>query len=160
MEHAYLLIGGNEGDRANYLFKAREAIQLHCGNIVKQSSVYETEAWGLTQQPPFLNQALEVLTSLSPGELLRSILEIETSLGRTREQKYGPRTIDIDILLFGSSIVQLPHLIIPHPELANRRFALHCLNEIAPDLVHPVLERTIAELLRQSADPLLVNKFS
>jgi 2-amino-4-hydroxy-6-hydroxymethyldihydropteridine diphosphokinase len=160
MEHAYLLIGGNQGDRQTYLEKAKKAIGMHCGELTSESAVYETEAWGQTEQAPFLNQALELQTAKSPEELLACILQIETALGRRREQRYGPRTIDIDILLFGKRVVDLPFLIVPHPELANRRFALHCLNDIAPDLVHPVYKKKICEMLLESKDPLQVNKFT
>jgi len=158
MNEAYLLIGGNVGDRPYWLAKARTAIESHCGNVVGISSIYETEAWGNLVQGPFLNQAIQLETSLSPQELLKTILEIETLLGRKREVRYGPRKIDIDILLYNDLVLDSDNLVIPHPEIENRRFALECLNEIAPGKIHPKLHKTISQLLDQTNDPLKVNK--
>jgi 2-amino-4-hydroxy-6-hydroxymethyldihydropteridine diphosphokinase len=160
MNSVYLLIGGNMGDRMGYLQHAKEAIGKNAGSILEASAIYETEAWGLTHQEKFLNQALKIETWLLPKELLRSVLDIEESLGRKRDVKYGPRTIDIDILFYGDEIVHEPHLEIPHPEIQNRRFALQCLNDIAPAYHHPVLHKTIAQLLAECPDPLMVNKFN
>ena len=158
MNEAYLLIGGNVGNRLYWLAKARNAIETHCGHMVSVSSIYETEAWGNQDQEPFLNQAIRLETSLTAGELLKTILEIETGLGRIREVRYGPRSIDIDILFFNDLVMDTEHLVIPHPEIQNRRFALECLNEIAPGKVHPKLHKTISQLLDQTNDPLKVNK--
>jgi 2-amino-4-hydroxy-6-hydroxymethyldihydropteridine diphosphokinase len=160
MNKAYLLIGGNMGDRESYLSKAKTAIEKECGKIIKQSAIYETEAWGMTEQSAFLNQALAVQTRLDPEELLYAILTIEEKLGRKREIKYGPRIIDIDILLFNNEIINIHNLRIPHPEMQNRRFALQCLNDIASKKNHPVFRKTIAQLLAECTDPLTVNKFS
>jgi 2-amino-4-hydroxy-6-hydroxymethyldihydropteridine diphosphokinase len=160
MNLVYLLIGGNMGDRMDYLMRAKEAINKNSGTILQASDVYETEAWGLTRQEKFLNQALRIDTQLPPKELLHSLLQIEESLGRKRELRYGPRIIDIDILFYGKEIVHEKHLEIPHPEIQNRRFALQCLNDIAPSFIHPVLHKTIAQLLAESTDPLMVNKFN
>ena len=160
MEDVYLLIGGNMGNREEYLEKAKLAIEKRCGKIKKQSAVYETEAWGITHQEKFLNQALAIQTRLSPQDLLNTILDIEGLLGRKRAVKYGPRIIDIDILLYNNQVVNLRDLKIPHPELQNRRFALQCLNDIASDQVHPVLQKPVAQLLAECTDPLTVHKFS
>lgn len=160
MNKAYLLIGGNMGLRENYLSKAKKAIERECGKITKQSAIYETEAWGMTEQSAFLNQALSVQTKLDPEELLHAILTIEEELGRKRDIRYGPRIIDIDILLFNNEIITIPNLEIPHPEMQNRRFALQCLNDIASEKNHPVFQKTIAQLLAECPDPLTVNKFS
>ena len=160
MNEAYLLIGGNIGNREVYLAKARTAIEKKCGQIRKQSAIYETEAWGLQEQAAFLNQALAIQTNFSPEALLRAILKIEEELGRKREIKYGPRIIDIDILLFNDEIIHKQNLTIPHPEMKNRRFALQCLNDIASEKIHPVFRKTIATLLAECTDPLTVNKFS
>jgi len=160
MSPAYLLIGGNMGDRMEYLQLATTAIHQQAGRIIASSAIYETEAWGLTNQDKFLNQALCINTLLPPKELLRTLLQIEEHLGRKREARYGPRIIDIDILFYGQEIVREPHLKIPHPEIQNRRFALQCLNDIAPEFCHPVLHKTIAQLLAECADPLVVNKFN
>jgi 2-amino-4-hydroxy-6-hydroxymethyldihydropteridine diphosphokinase len=158
MQNAYLLTGGNKGDRENYLAKAVIAIERRCGSVVAKSAIFETEAWGLEDQPAYLNQALHLTTQLSAQALLTAILEIEKGLGRVRDVKYGPRTIDIDILFYGQEIIEVPGLIIPHPHIHERRFALECLNDIAPALIHPVFNKTIRFLLKECTDSLTVNK--
>lgn len=160
MNSVYLLIGGNMGDRMDYLFRAREAIGKNAGMILECSAIYETEAWGLTNQDKFLNQALRIDTQLKPKDLLNTLLQIEETLGRKREIKYGPRIIDIDILFYGQEIIHEPQLTIPHPEIQNRRFALQCLEDIATAFCHPILHKTISQLLAECADPLVVNKFN
>ncbi len=160
MNHAYLLIGGNLGDREQQLSAARELIGRQCGSIISASSLYQTAAWGNTEQPDFLNQALEIATSLNARQLMRRILKTEKMMGRVRKEKYGPRIIDIDILLFNNEQYQFSFLKIPHPELPNRRFALLPLAEIAPDLLHPVLKKSIRQLLVECPDPLEVRKYS
>lgn len=158
MNKAYLLIGGNMGDRKKQLKKAVVKIEKVCGKIALLSHFYETAAWGKTDQPSFYNQALVVDTTLPALELLDAILHIETSMGRRRVEKFGPRVIDIDILLFNDAHIHYPSLEVPHPELGNRRFALEPLNEIAPDVVHPLLKKTISRLLKECADTLEVRK--
>lgn len=158
MHIAYLLTGGNSGNRGENLLKAQEKIAKECGEILFASSIYETAAWGLKEQPNFYNQALKIETELNATELLEHILTIEKSLGRIRKLKYGPRTIDIDILFFGDEIIEQPYLTIPHPELQNRRFALQCLVEIAPEILHPVFGKTILQLLKECEDSLEVRK--
>lgn len=160
MNTAYLLIGGNMGNREEQLTAAKEAIEKQCGRLVRQSSLYETAAWGEEKQASFLNQALELLTPLHPEELLHTVLLIEEKSGRKREMQYGPRLIDIDILLFNSAVVQKANLVIPHPQLHNRRFALTPLAEIAPEVVHPVLVKSIKQLLDECPDKLNVQKIS
>lgn len=159
MNKAYLLTGGNLGDREQNLATARQFIEEQCGQVVKASSIYETAAWGKNDQPPFLNQVLEIETKLTPRQLLKKILAIETKIGRIRKEKYGPRLIDIDILLFKDSVYNYPALKIPHPELQNRRFALVPLAEIAPTLMHPIFKKAIAELLADCPDTLEVARF-
>lgn len=158
MNHAYLLIGGNIGNRTENLSKTRALIGSRCGQILKESSVFETSAWGKTDQPDFLNQALLVETTHPATVLLNTVLGIERELGRFRAEKFGPRTIDIDIILFNNDIIHLPQLSIPHPNMQDRRFVMAPMAEIAPDLVHPVLEKTMLELLRDCPDQLPVNK--
>ncbi|MDZ4070342.1 MAG: 2-amino-4-hydroxy-6-hydroxymethyldihydropteridine diphosphokinase [Sediminibacterium sp.] len=158
MNTAYLLTGGNMGNRLNHLRQAAEWIQQKCGKILAQSSVYETEAWGKTDQPAFLNQALQVETDLSPDALMQALLDIETVMGRTRTIKMGPRIIDLDILLIDDLIQTSALLTIPHPALTLRKFALLPLAEIAPLLMHPLEKKSILELLEICPDTLNVQK--
>jgi len=160
MNTAFLLIGGNLGDRLENLSQARAAIAQHCGTITTASAIYETAAWGLENQHHFLNQALALQTFSKPHTLLQCLLEVEKSLGRVREKKYGPRLIDIDILLYDALVLETPDLKIPHPELQNRRFALTCLADIAPGVMHPLFQKPIATLLAECTDPLAVHKFA
>ncbi|HEY6899164.1 MAG TPA: 2-amino-4-hydroxy-6-hydroxymethyldihydropteridine diphosphokinase [Puia sp.] len=158
MNISYLLIGGNQGERTAQLARARERIEARAGRLTGCSSLYETAAWGKTDQPDFLNQALEVETALEAPRLLGVILGIEEEMGRKRLEKYGSRIIDIDILFFNDAILRLPNLVIPHPQIQNRRFVLAPMAEIAPLLKHPVLGKTIQELLNDCTDPLAVRK--
>lgn len=159
MNEAYLLTGGNIGNRLDYLSKAKEAIRKRCGSILKQSSIYETAAWGMENQEAFLNQVLKIETDLAPEVLLKTILQIEEELGRKRQLKYGPRTVDIDILFFNDEIINQEGLKIPHPQMQNRRFVLVPLNEIACGKIHPVFQKPVSELLDECPDLLEVNKF-
>src|SRR5262245_47850928 len=124
MNTAYLLIGGNLGDRRQNLLQAVSLINEQCGAVIISSSIYETEAWGKTDQTSFLNQALKISTELNARQLMRKVLRIEKSMGRERKEKMGPRLIDIDILFYGNEIHDLRFLKIPHPEIQNRRFVL------------------------------------
>jgi 2-amino-4-hydroxy-6-hydroxymethyldihydropteridine diphosphokinase len=158
MNTAYLLIGGNLGDRAAYLEQAVKEIEALCGSITRISSIYETAAWGNTKQPAFYNQAIQLTTPLPPETLLEQLLAIEIEMGRVRTQKYGPRTIDLDILMIDDNVIDTLALTIPHPELHNRRFALLPLAEIAPSLFHPILDKSVSELLVNCPDTLDVQK--
>lgn len=159
MNISYLLIGGNQGDRLARLATARDYIELAGGKILLASAVYETAAWGITDQPDFLNQALQVEAGHDAPAWLLTLLGIEEKMGRRRQEKYGPRIIDIDILFFNNSIIRQTGLTIPHPEVQHRRFALAPLEEIAPLLIHPVLGKTIRTLLAECTDPLAVKQF-
>lgn len=155
---AYLLTGSNLGDRASSLQKANALIAQSCGKIISFSSLYETAPWGLLEQPAFLNQAIAVETSLEPEELMRRLLEIEAAMGRIRDARYGPRIIDLDILLYDQVVMDQPILNLPHPALPQRRFALTPLAEIAPALLHPVLQKNMQELLAECTDDSDVQK--
>jgi 2-amino-4-hydroxy-6-hydroxymethyldihydropteridine diphosphokinase len=158
MNIAYLLTGGNEGDRFLHMQQARTNIELICGQLLQVSSLYETEPWGNTDQPDFLNQVILIDTKLSPEELLRAILSIEKKGRRKRTVKNAPRTIDIDILFYNDLILEKPGLSIPHPRIADRRFVLEPLNEISPEFIHPVIGKTIHRLLLECKDELAVKK--
>ena len=160
MNTVYLLTGGNVGNREQYLHKTADRIALACGTITSRSALYETEAWGKTDQPAFLNQALELATEMAPLALLNALQFIEHAEGRQRTELYAPRTIDIDILLFNQLVIDMPSLTIPHPQMARRRFVLQPLQEIAASYIHPVLQITISEMLQACTDPLAVKKFS
>ncbi len=157
-DNIFLLLGSNLNDRENMLARARSRLESYAIEITSQSGLYETDAWGNTNQPPFLNQALQVRAAFNPEELLKITREIESDLGRIRYERWGPRCIDIDILYWDQRIITKPDLKIPHPEIHNRRFALTPLHELAPDFRHPVLNLTNAALLRSCADPLPVRR--
>ena len=160
MNTVFLLTGGNLGNRFFNLQHAKELIQQNCGLIVQQSALYKTAAWGFTEQPDFYNQALQLQTNFSANKLMKTLLGIEEMMGRKREIKLGPRIIDIDILLMNDFIINSPLLTIPHPRLAERRFALTLLNEIASNVIHPVLHTSLSELLAACKDNLPVYKIS
>jgi 2-amino-4-hydroxy-6-hydroxymethyldihydropteridine diphosphokinase len=156
MKAAYLLIGGNIGDRLSFMASAIEKMKQKGIELIRQSAIYETAAWGITDQPSFLNQVLEINTSLSPEELLNSLLSIEHELGRIRAEKNGARTIDIDILYFGTKIIAKPGLSIPHDRISIRRFVLVPLAELIPAFIDPKTGKSIVEMLNDCPDTLEV----
>ena len=156
MNLIYLLIGGNLGNRNENLSIAKDSIEKELGKMITSSSIYQTASWGITEQPDFLNQVLLVTTKFSAEESMQIILSIENKMGRIRTLKNASRIIDIDILFFNYEIINSQNLTIPHPEIQNRKFALIPLNEIAPDLMHPVFKRSIKNLLSTSKDELEV----
>ncbi|HVS95979.1 MAG TPA: 2-amino-4-hydroxy-6-hydroxymethyldihydropteridine diphosphokinase [Puia sp.] len=158
MNICYLLIGGNEGDRERRLTEARTRISTGAGAIRKTSFLYETAPWGNPDQSWFLNQALQLGTEHDARTLMSVLLGIEKSMGRTRLEKNGPRPIDIDILFFNDAVLREPGLIVPHPEIPNRRFVLEPLDEIAPSYIHPVLGLSVHQLLGACTDPLEVKR--
>ncbi len=151
---AVLLLGTNLGDKIKMLSDCRGEIEKMAGNIVKVSPIYESEAWGYTSEFNFLNQAIIVQTNLSPQRLLKKNQEIERKLGRTTKKKsgYTDRPIDIDILFYSHQIIQEKGLIIPHLQISNRKFVLLPLNYLMPDYVHPVLNKSISDLLKSCND--------
>jgi len=146
------------GNRQENLEIATRRIAATIGEIKQSSAIYETEAWGLEEQPAFLNQVLLVSSTLNAQQVLKQILNIEHDMGRARIQKFGPRIIDIDILFFNRDIIHEPGLNVPHPQLHLRRFTLKPLNDIAPEFRHPELGKTISDLLSTCPDPLTVKK--
>ncbi|WP_293306944.1 2-amino-4-hydroxy-6-hydroxymethyldihydropteridine diphosphokinase [Pedobacter sp. UBA5917] len=158
---AYLLLGGNLGDREGNLKKAIELLDQNIGRVISVSSLYETAAWGKTDQPAFLNQAVALETDLSALEVLDHALNIEQELGRVRKDKWGERLIDIDLILFGNEVINIPDkLQVPHPHMQNRRFVMEPLAEIAPDVVHPVFGDTILTISKNMEDPLEVKRLA
>lgn len=158
MIDVFLLLGSNLGDRQAFLKNARDHIETGVAPIISPSSVYETQSWGKTDEPDYLNQVLYLKTNIAPRALLEKILGIETLLGRRREEKWGSRTIDIDILFYGQDIINENSLVIPHPELHKRMFTLEPLNELAPDFIHPIFRKSIFQLKSELKSDLHVKK--
>ncbi len=143
----YIALGSNLRERAENLRFARERMDTADLQVLRVSSIYETEPRGLTEQPWFLNQVLEVETTLSPPQLLARLLDIECDMGRKRDLPNGPRIIDLDIILYGDRVVSEAGLQVPHPRMIERRFVLEPLAELAAELYHPIHRRTVSELL-------------
>lgn len=156
-KNLYLLLGTNLGERKLNLEKAIFEIGRKVGSVIKKSGVYETAAWGIMDQPNFLNQVLQIETQFSPQIVLKKILEIEKKMGRIREQKWGARLIDIDILYFGNEIVESENLKIPHPFIQERRFTLMPLVEISPDFIHPIFKENNKTILANCTDQCKVS---
>lgn len=154
MNTVLLLLGSNLGDKCQNLSSASQLIAENIGKITRQSSIYETAAWGKTDQPIFYNQAIEISTILPPETLLSELKKIEQKTGRTQAEKWSARIIDIDIIFYENVIYQSETLTIPHAFMQERNFVLAPLNEIAPDFSHPILQQTVSELLKKSPDKL------
>jgi 2-amino-4-hydroxy-6-hydroxymethyldihydropteridine diphosphokinase len=154
LEGIFLGTGTNLGDRRQNLVRANELIEKKAGPIIQQSSVFKTDAWGITDQPFFYNQVIQITTELPPESLLDVLLTIEKTMGRERIQKWGTRLIDIDLLFYHQKQMISEKLILPHPFIQERNFVLAPMAEMAPDFVHPVLRKTIKTLLEESKDTL------
>jgi 2-amino-4-hydroxy-6-hydroxymethyldihydropteridine diphosphokinase len=158
MNKIYLLLGSNMGNSKQQLTKAVKKIKKKIGTVNRLSSLYSTAAWGNTNQPDFLNQVIVATTKLTAAQTIQTILIIEKEMGRIRTKKNAPRIIDIDILFFNKEIINTKNLTVPHPQLQNRNFVLVPLNQLSPNLKHPVLNKTIHQLLRVCSDKLTVHK--
>lgn len=161
MNVTYLCLGGNIGDREKALNHAIQKISEQVGDIVDKSTIYETEAWGVENQQAYLNQCIKVKTDLKATELIDVLLDIEKELGRERtiNHIYEPRTIDIDILFYNNDIINESKLLVPHPRLHLRKFVLIPLEEIASNYLHPLLNKTIFNLLSECEDTSDVKLF-
>ena len=155
----YLSLGSNLGDRAANLARAVDLLARGSLEVLRRSSLYATEPVGFTAQPWFLNCVVEARTELMPRQLLRVVQQVERSLGRRRAVEGGPRTIDVDILLYGSSVICAADLELPHPRMSERRFVLVPLRELAPGLRHPQLRSTVSELLASTEDTSQVRRW-
>lgn len=149
MPIVHIGIGSNLGNREENCRNALRLISEKAGSLIKQSSMYETQPWGVKDQPEFVNMAVEIETQAEPAVLLGILKGIEQELGRKETSRWGPRTIDLDILFYNDLVIETPDLCIPHPLLHEREFVLIPLGEIAPDKLHPVLKETVKELLSE-----------
>lgn len=157
MNTCYLILGGNIGDKARILEKAIDQVEQKLDARATKSSIYVTAAWGNENQPEFYNQVIKIETNFSATAVLKTVLEIEESLGRKRNsEKWQERTIDIDILFYNDAIIEFPDLRIPHPFIPERKFVLVPMNEIASEFIHPVLKKSIKQLLDECKDELEV----
>lgn len=159
MNKIYLLLGSNQHNPQKQLLIAQKFITKKIGYLIRKSAIYQTAAWGNTNQPDFLNQVIIVETASTAQQTMQTILTIEKKMGRQRTVKNAPRLIDIDILFFNKEIINEAQLTVPHPQIQNRRFVLVPLNELSPNFKHPVIKKTIHKLFIHCPDKLNVKKF-
>ena len=148
----FISLGGNLGNTLEIFKNSSLEIEKKIGRITAFSKIYQTAAWGKTDQPDFLNQVISLETDLNPEKIMSELLAIELFFGRRRDEIWGPRILDLDILFVENQIISTDNLHIPHPQIANRRFVLIPMAEIAPDFIHPVLQQTMQDLLEQTTD--------
>lgn len=158
MCQVYLSLGGNLGDRLSNLIMAIQLIKERIGEVLQESAIYETKAWGDTNQPDYLNMVIALKTNLAPEELLNKTQRIENELGRKRREKWGARTIDIDILLINHLIINTERLKVPHPLMSERKFVLLPLMEVAAEFIHPIFKTSIKTLTSNCEDVLEVKR--
>lgn len=149
MHTVYIGIGSNLGEREENCERAIGLLEEKGTRVIKRSSMIETEPWGVTDQPAFINMAIQIETELSPVELLKLLKETEKEVGRRPGMRWGPRVIDLDILLIDDLVIKSDRIEVPHPQIRNRDFVLRPLAEIAPDLIHPVFKKTIGEMVQE-----------
>lgn len=152
-------MGSNEGDRTSYLREAVRLMNLGIGEVLRESGYYETAAWGHTDQPDFLNKAVELYSEMAPSEVMQALLRIEQEMGRIRTGKWTQRSIDLDMIYAGDEVISLPALTVPHPEMQRRRFVLVPVCDLWPEELHPVLKLRNRELLVRCEDPLEVRPY-
>ena len=150
--NVFISLGGNLGNTLEIFKNSYLEIEKKIGRISAFSKIYQTAAWGKTDQADFLNQVISLETDLGPEKIMSELLEIELFFGRRRDVIWGPRILDLDILFLGNQIVSSENLAIPHPQIAHRRFVLIPMVEIAPHFMHPVLQQTMSELLEETSD--------
>jgi 2-amino-4-hydroxy-6-hydroxymethyldihydropteridine diphosphokinase len=149
MAKAFIGIGSNLGNRVEHCDNAIKLLETGGISVLKRSVMIETKPWGVTDQPEFINMVIEIETDLPPDALLALLKKTERAVGRTETVRWGPRVIDLDILLYGDSVLKTPQLEIPHPRISEREFVLRPLAEIAPDTIHPVMKKSIRTLLKE-----------
>ena len=152
LNQAILLLGSNLGNKEDNLKQAIALIENRTGRIINISDVYKSEPWGNAEQDEFVNQAILLQTSFAAVDLLQMLLNIELTMGRRREGKWGPRIIDIDILDYNGEVIQNEELICPHPYLPERMFALKPLQQLLPNWIHPILNKSVSELIANCND--------
>ena len=160
MNTVYVQLGSNLWDRENLIYDAVQQISNLVGNVIVQSKIYESMPWRVEGQENYLNQIIQVTTSLSPDETMLVLLKIENDLGRVRVEKWGERLIDLDIIFFNNEIIETPDLCVPHKHMHQRNFVLMPLNEIASGFIHPKYKKSVSQLFKESKDTEKVEEYA